>query len=165
VPVSTLQTYQFRTANVSSISGQQAVSSLDLVDKFWTWLCSNQLHLHTAFESVEQTLILNDSKDRLNTNVLMINKQKTVWSVSIEVLKSQLIGQGRGARLLHKLSEEVFAAIRRFREAVLSSFSGQQESLKAAEFDQAELLKVKNITKMMTDLGLYSEAFEVSFLE
>ena len=73
---------------------------------------------------------------------------------------------GRGSRLLHKLNEEVFAAIRKFREAVLSSFSGNLLGTQiVAEFDQSELLKVKNITKMMVEMGIYADAFESSFLD
>lgn len=122
------------------------------------------MHLHTAFETVEQTLVLNESKDRMSSNALNINRQKNVWAVSIEVLKNQMVG-GRGSRLLHKLSEEVFAAILRFREVVLSSFVAQQSARTAVEFDQSELLKVKNTTKMLADLGMYSDAFESSFLD
>lgn len=33
------------------------------------------------------------------------------------------------------------------------------------EFDQDDLTKVKNITKMLSDLGVYHETFEAPFLE
>jgi hypothetical protein len=63
-----------------------------LVEKFWVWLCTNQAHLHTAFETVEQTLLLNESKERLSSTALQVGKKRTVWAVSIEVLKSQMVG-------------------------------------------------------------------------
>ena len=76
-----------------------------------------------------------------------------------------MVGQARGARLLHKLNEEIFAVIFKFRESVLSSFKHQHGQQIIAEFDQSELLKVKHVTKMLSDLGVYHETFEAPFLE
>jgi hypothetical protein len=54
--------------------------------------------------------------------------------------------------------------IRDFRESVLSSFrqDGQQ---RVAEFNQDDLVKVKHVTKMLSELGTYQEIFEAPFLE
>jgi len=59
-----------------------------LVEKFWVWLCTNQAHLHTAFETVEQKLLLNEGKEKFSTGALQVGKKRTAWAISIEVLKS-----------------------------------------------------------------------------
>jgi len=70
LPVSSYKTLtKTRAGNVSNIQGQSS-SLLDLVNKFWLWICTNAMHLHTVFETVEQTIILEESKDRFCTQAL-----------------------------------------------------------------------------------------------
>ena len=57
------------------------------------------------------------------------------------------------------------AVVLKFRETVLSSFKNQDKEEQISEFDPEELIKIKHATKMLSDLGVYQEIFELPFLE
>lgn len=67
-------------------------SLLDPANQFWSWFCQNSLLLHSAFQHAEQTLILEESRKRMQIDFQRAGPQgashlsadqKGIWNMSI----------------------------------------------------------------------------------